>query len=167
MTTSPNSLCVLVAGEEHRPLLERLWTMFRHDMSAFTGALPDNNGRFRQERLDAALIEPGWAAYLFWLGSAPVGLAVVRGLDTNERIISSFFIVHGARRSGVGRAAVKHVTGLHPGSWSVAFQDSNSAASKFWPTVAAEADDHWTLEHLEVPGRPDLPADAWVHFGVR
>ena len=167
MTTSPNSLCVLVAGEEHRPLLERLWTMFRHDMSAFTGALPDNNGRFRQERLDAALIEPGWAAYLFWLGSAPVGLAVVRGLDIQERVVSSFFIVHGARRSGAGRAAVKHVTGLHPGSWSVAFQDSNSAASKFWPTVAAEADDHWTLEHLEAPGRPDLPADAWVHFGVR
>lgn len=134
--------------------------------------LPDNDGRFRQERLDAALIEPGGAAYLFWLGSAPVGLAVVRGLDTNEldtneRIISSFFIVHGARRSGVGRAAVKHVTGLQPGLWSVAFQDNNTVASQFWPTVAAEADDRWTLEHHEVPGRPDLPADAWIRFGVR
>jgi predicted acetyltransferase len=167
MTTPPKSFCVLAAGEEHRPLLEQLWTMFRHDMSAFTGALPDNDGHFRQERLDAALTEPGWAAYLFWLGSAPVGLAVVRELDTNEQIISSFFIVHGARRSGVGRAAVKHITGLHPGSWTVAFQDSNRAASRFWPTVAAEADDHWMLEHREVPGQPDLPADAWVHFGVR
>lgn len=167
MTTSPKSFRVLAAGEEHRPLLERLWTMFRHDMSAFTGALPNNDGRFRQERLEAALIEPGWAAYLFWLGSAPVGLAVVRGLDTNERIISSFFIVHGARRSGAGRAAVKHVTGLHPGPWSVAFQDSNNVASQFWPTVAAEADDHWTLEHRLVPGRPSLPADTWVCFGVR
>ena len=62
MTTSPNSFFVLAAGEAHRPLLEQLWTMFRHDMSAFTGALPDNDGRFRQERLDAALIEPGGAA---------------------------------------------------------------------------------------------------------
>jgi predicted acetyltransferase len=167
MTTSPNSFRVLAASEEHRPLLEQLWTMFRHDMSAFTGALPDKAGRFRQERLDAALTEPGWAAYLFRLGSAPVGLAVVRGLDTDERIISSFFIVHGARRSGVGRAAVQHVTGLQPGSWSVAFQDSNTAASRFWPTVAAETDDCWTLERREVPGRPDLPADAWVHFNVR
>ena len=167
MTTPPNSFCVLAAGEEHRPLLERLWTMFRHDMSAYSGALPDNEGRFRQERLDAALTEPGWGAYLFWRGSAPVGLAVVRGLDTNERIISSFFIVHGARRSGVGRAAVKHVTGLQPGPWSVAFQDSNKVAAQFWPTVAAEADDHWTLERREAPGYPALPADSWVRFGVR
>ncbi|MFT2816122.1 GNAT family N-acetyltransferase [Leifsonia sp. A12D58] len=167
MTTSPKSFCVLAAGEEHRPLLEQLWTMFRHDMSTFTGALPDNNGRFRQERLDAGLTEPGWAVYLFWLGSSPVGLAVVRGLDTDERIMSSFFIVHGARRSGVGRAAVRHITSLQPGTWSVAFQDSNTVASRFWSTVAAEADGHWTLEHREVPGRPALPADAWVHFRVR
>ena len=167
MTTSIKSLRVLAAGEEHRPLLEQLWTMFRHDMSAFTGALPDSNGRFRQERLDAALAEPGWATYLFWLGSAPIGLAVVRGLDTDERIISSFFIVHGGRRSGVGRAAVKHLTGLQPGPWSVAFQDSNTAATRFWPTVAGEIDDGWTLEYREVPGRPDLPADAWVRFQVR
>ena len=106
-----------------------------------------------------------------WQGVSSVPGLSAAGLrehdEADERIISSFFIVHGARRSGVGRAAVKHVTGLHPGPWSVAFQDSNSAASRFWPTVATEADDHWTLEYLEVPGRPDLPADAWVHFGVR
>lgn len=167
MTTSRISLNVLAAGEDDRSVLEQLWTMFRHDMSAFTGVLPDNQGRFRQERLDAALGEPGWAAYLARLGSAPVGLAVVRGLDAEERIISSFFIVHGARRLGVGRAAVELVTREHPGRWSVAFQDSNAVASRFWITMAAEADARWTLEHREVPGRPDLPADAWVSFGVR
>jgi predicted acetyltransferase len=166
MTTSLHSFSVVAAGEAHRPLLEQLWTMFRHDMSAFSGALPDTDGRFRQDRLDAALTEPGWAPYLFWLGSAPVGLAVVRGLDTDERIWSSFFIVHGARRSGAGRAAVKHISGLYPGHWSAAFQNSNAVAARFWPTVAAEADDRWTLEHREVPGRPDLPADAWVRFDV-
>jgi predicted acetyltransferase len=166
MTTSLNSFRVLAAGEEHRPLLEQLWTMFRHDMSAFTGALPDADGRFRQERLDAALTESGWAAYLLWLGSAPVGLVVVRGLDTDERIISSFFVVNGARRAGVGRTAVKHITGLQSGPWSVAFQDSNTVASRFWRTVAAEADNGWTLKHREVPGRPDLPADTWVRFLV-
>jgi predicted acetyltransferase len=166
MTRSPHSLTILTAGEEHRPVLEQLWTMFRHDMSAFTGSLPDDHGRFRQERLDASLTEPGWGAHLLRLGPTPVGLVVVRGLDQDERIISSFFIVKGARRSGVGRAAVKHITAPHPGHWSVAFQDSNRPAARFWPAVAAEADGHWRLEHREVPGRPDLPADTWVRFSV-
>ena len=114
-------------------------------------------------RADRSAALRAWSVSL----ACPVGLAVVRGLDTNQGIISSFFIVHGARRSGIGRAAAKHVTGLQPGPWSVAFQDSNSAASKFWPTVAAEADDHWTLERREAPGYPALPADSWVRFGVR
>lgn len=115
MTTSQTSLNVLAASEDHRSVLEQLWTMFRHDMSAFTRALPDEQGRFRQERLNAGLGDPGWAAYLARLGSVPVGLAVVRGLNAEERIISSFFIVHGARRSGVGRAAVELITKEHPG----------------------------------------------------
>ena len=49
-------------------------------MSAYSGALPDHNGRFRRERLDAAFDSPGWLAYRLSLGSNPVGLAVVRGL---------------------------------------------------------------------------------------
>lgn len=167
MTTSENPLDVLAVGEEHRPVLEQLWTMFQHDMSAFTGSLPDGQGRFRQERLDAALTEPGRAAHLLRLDSTPVGLAVVRGLDTDERIISSFFIVHGARRSGIGRTAVRTLTGRYPGAWAVAFQDRNALAARFWLTVAAEADNRWTLDHRQVPGRPDLPADAWVRFTVR
>lgn len=167
MTTSPQHLNILTASDGDRPVLERLWTMFRHDMSAFSGTLPDHQGRFRQERLESSLADPGWAAHLFWLGSHSVGFAVVRGIDTDERIISSFFVAHGARRSGVGRAAVKHVTRQHPGRWSVAFQDNNTVASRFWPAVAAELDDRWTLRHQDVPGRPDLPADAWVHFAIR
>lgn len=35
MTTPHNSLTVVAAEEKHRPVLEQLWTMFRHEMSAF------------------------------------------------------------------------------------------------------------------------------------
>jgi predicted acetyltransferase len=167
MTTSPSNFNIVIASEGERPVLEQLWTMFRHDMSAFTGSLPDHQGRFRQERLDAALTDPGWAVHLFRLGSAAVGFAVVRGLDSEDRVISSFFIANGARRSGLGRAAANHLTRQRPGCWSVAFQDSNTAASRFWPAVAAELDHHWMLEYRDVPGRTDLPSDAWVRFTVR
>lgn len=167
MTTSQTSLDLILATNEHRPVLEQLWTMFRHDMSAFTGALPDGRGRFRQERLDAALSKPGWAAYLLQLGRAPVGLAVVRGLDADEHVISSFFLVHGARRFGHGRSAVQEITAENAGRWAVAFQDRNAVAARFWIAVASGADDGWSIEHRDVPGRPDLPPDAWVRFRTR
>ncbi|GAA4176876.1 GNAT family N-acetyltransferase [Gryllotalpicola koreensis] len=166
MTTSQLPLSVVAAQTAHRPVLEQLWAMFRHDMSAFNRSLPDARGRFRQERLDTALHDPDWAAYLFQLGHSAAGLAIVRGLDADERIISSFFLVHGARRAGHGRAAARAITRLHPGRWAAAYQDVNAAAARFWAAVAFEADERWTLEHRAVPGRPDLPPDAWARFTV-
>lgn len=165
--STPTPLTITTADERHRPQLEQLWTMFRHEMSAFTGTLPDERGRFRQERLDAGLAEPGWSAHVFHLGPHPVGLAVLRGLHEEEHIISSFFIAHGARRSRIGRAAVTELTAAHPGRWAVAYQDRNEVAAKFWRTVATEIDPTCTFKHHAVPGQPELPADSWARFGVR
>lgn len=167
MTTNPLPLTVHTAHERDRPVLEQLWTMFRHDLSAVTGTLPDEDGRFRQERLDAGLSEPGWSAHLLRLDTRPVGLAVLRGLDADEHVISSFFVVGGARRAGLGRTAVLRITSDHPGRWAVAFQDANTIAARFWRSVAAAVDQEHTLERLAVPGRPDLPPDTWVRFRVR
>ncbi|NNC11405.1 GNAT family N-acetyltransferase [Planctomonas sp. JC2975] len=138
-------------------------------MSAFTGSFPDADGRYRQERLDAALdpSEPGWIGYLFRIDDAPAGFAVVRGLDAEERVINSFFLVNPARRGGHGTAAVEAITALDPGRWAVAFQDANTAAAVFWPRIAARLDPDFVLEHHAVPDRPDVPADAWVRFRRR
>jgi len=165
--STPTPLTITTADEQHRPQLEQLWTMFRHEMSAFTGALPDERGRFRQERLDAGLSESGWSAHLFHLGPHPIGLAVLRGLDTGEHVISSFFITHGARRARIGLAGVRELTAAHPGRWAVAYQDRNEVAAKFWRTVATELDSSCTFEHRAVPGQPELPADSWARFCVR
>lgn len=165
--STPTPLTITAADERHRLQLEQLWTMFRHEMSAFTSTLPDERGRFRQERLDAGLSEPGWSAHVFQLGPHPVGFAVLRELDTDEHVISSFFIVHGARRSRIGRAAVTELAAAHPGRWAVAFQDRNEGAAKFWHTVAAELDRSCTFQQRDVPGRPELPSDSWARFCVR
>lgn len=167
MTTSQPQLTILPTTQQHRPVLEQLWTMFRHDMSAYSGALPDTRGRFRQERLDSALADPAWAGYLLLLGSSPAGLAVVRGLDSDECVMTSLFVVNGARRKGHGSSAVRAVTAKHPGQWAVAFQDANTAAARFWSAVAAQADRHWSITHRDVPDRSDLPPDAWISFTVR
>ncbi|PRY68303.1 putative acetyltransferase [Glaciihabitans tibetensis] len=160
----PPALRLSIASESDRGVLEQLWTMFRHEMSAYSGALPDARGRFRQERLDNALGDSSTIGYIVWLNEAPVGLCIVRDGSPPERIITSFFLVNAARRLGHGRAVIRAVTGQQPGRWAVAFQEANSGAGAFWRSVAAEMDPDWSSTRERVPGRDDLPADVWINF---
>lgn len=162
-------LSVRRAAAADRPLAERLWLMFRHDMSEFGGQLPNPDGTFRSTRLDAAFEDPDWAAYVFFgqpgQDPRPVGFALVRGLSGPVRVLNSFFVVRAARRSGTGLRAVRAVTAEHPGRWQVAFQDANAGAVRFWRRVAADiAGDDWRQERRAVPNRPDLSPDVWISF---
>jgi predicted acetyltransferase len=158
---------VRLASDADRPVLERLWLMFRHDMSEFSGSLPFPDGTFRSERLEAALTDADWAPYLLMSADRPAGLAVVRGLTGGKRVLNSFFVVRGARRAGIGLRGVRDVVSRHPGSWEVAFQDANLAAVSFWRRVATEiAGRAWTETRRPVPGRAGLPPDVWIAFEV-
>jgi predicted acetyltransferase len=160
-------LSVRPATAADRPVLERLWLMFRHDLSEFGGQLPNPDGTFRSERLHSAIDDPDWAAYLFSSGERPAGLAFVRSLSGPARVLNSFFVVRGLRRSGVGLRAVKSVVGHHPGPWEVAFQDANATAVSFWRRVATEiAGDTWTEERRPIPSDPASPPDVWISFAA-
>ena len=162
---SLSSFALRPATSSDRPVLERLWLMFRHDLSEFRGVLPGPDGTFRSDRLEAAFRDPDWAPYLLTLGDQPVGLALVRGLTGRTRVLSGFFIVRGLRRQGVGLRAVRQLVEQYPGPWRVAFQDHNEPAARFWRRVAEElAGGAWTLERVAVPDRPDLPPDVWIQF---
>ena len=153
------------AQASDRSVAELLWLMFRHDLSEFGGTLPNPDGTFRSERLQASFDHPDWAPYLLASGEHPVGLALVRGLSERVRVLSGFFVVRGVRRAGVGLHAVRTVVALHPGPWEIAFQDANAGAVRFWRRAAAEiAGDDWTEDRRPVPGRPDLPPDVWISF---
>jgi predicted acetyltransferase len=159
---------VRLASEADRPVLERLWLMFQHDVSEFRGSLPNQDGTFRSERLQLALTDASdWAPYLLVGADRPVGLAFVRALTSSPRILSSFFVVRSARRTGLGLSAVRQVVARHPGQWEVAFQDANVVAVNFWRRVATEiAGDAWTETRRPVPGLPDFPPDVWIAFDV-
>jgi predicted acetyltransferase len=157
-----------LATADDRPLLDRLWLMFRHDMSEYRGTLPNVDGTFRSERLVSALQDPDRAAYVLMSDEHPVGLAFVRGLSGQTRVLNSFFVVRGARRRGLGMDAVREITGRHPGHWEVAFQDDNDGAARFWRRVATDiAGAEWALERRAVRGRPELAPDTWISFVVR
>lgn len=158
-------LSVELAHAADRPVAERLWLMFRHDLSELSGLLPGRDGTFRSDRLHSAFTEADWAPYLLHSGESPVGLAFVRGLTGPTRVLNSFFVVRGARRRGLGVRAVRQVVANHPGPWEVAFQDANVGAVHFWRRVATEiAGDAWTEERRPVPGRPELAPDVWITF---
>jgi len=155
---------VRLATADDRPVVERLWLMFRHDMSEFDGRLPFPDGTFLGERLEAAF-GADWAPYLLICGEFPVGLAFVCALSRPTRVLNSFFVVRGARRAGIGLRAVQQVVAKHPGRWEVAFQDANAGAVRFWRRVATEiAGEAWSEERRPVPGRPELPPDVWISF---
>ncbi len=161
-------ICVRRVNAADRPLVERLWLMFRHDMSEFGGQLPNPDGTFRTERLAAAFEDRNWAGYVFaGPQDRPAGFAIARGLDGPVRVLSSFFVVRSMRRTGVGLQAVRAIAAGHPGRWEVAFQEANLAAAHFWRRAATElAGSDWTEESRTVPGRPDLPPDVWISFTV-
>jgi predicted acetyltransferase len=149
-----------------RPAVERLWLLFRHDLSEFGGQLPNPDGTFRSEWLEAAFsADEDWAPYIFRLGGHPVGFAFVRGLDTPTRVLNSFFVVRAARRSGVGLRGIRDVVARHPGEWEIPFQDVNTGAARFWRRVATElVGDAWSEEARPVPERPDLAPNCWISF---
>lgn len=150
-----------------KPALERLWLLFRHDMSAVSGELPRADGTYRTERLRHALDgDPGWRAWILTAGEHPVGLGIVRALDQPVRVLTSFFVVAPARRTGLGTAFARSILSAAPGRWEIAYQDLNQQAARFWPVVAGQIDPDWTHERRTTPARPDLPADSWISLTV-
>jgi len=162
---------------ETRLVVERLWQLYRHDLSefrgthgpsGFRGSLPDADGTFHTRGLlpyfenDADL-----AAYVFSSGSHPVGFAFVSRVTSPVRLMSEFFVVHGLRGHGIARAAVDELFALHPGEWEIPFQENNVAAARFWRSVAADvAGEHVREELRPVPGKPEIPPDVWITITV-
>jgi len=151
---------------ETRPVAERLWQLYRHDLSEFRGTQLDEDGTFPVRRLTPFLEgDANRRAYLFYRGESPVGLALVHGAATEPRSIHEFFVVRSARREGVARTAVRRLFALHPGAWEIAFQEDNVAAARLWRGIAAEtAGDAWLEERRPVPGKPHIRPDVWLVF---
>jgi predicted acetyltransferase len=161
---------------ETRPVAERLWQLYRHDLSefrgthgpeGFVGSLPDADGTFHRRTLVPFFEDdPDRAAYLFYRGESPVGFAFVNHLTTEARLMNEFFVVRGLRGSGIARAAVDEVFALHPGAWEIPFQERNVAAAKFWRRLAADVGDNTREELRAVPGKPEIPHDVWLILTV-
>ena len=149
-----------------RSLLERLWQLYMHDLSAFRGSLPDAEGRFRS-RVPDYLDDADALALIIRNGETPVGFVLARSLSHEPHTLGEFFVIRSARRAGVGEAAAREVLLSRPGRWQIAFQDENPRGARFWRRLATDlAGSSWTEDRRPVPGKPHLPPDVWLTLEV-
>ncbi|MGW0392761.1 GNAT family N-acetyltransferase [Streptomyces sp. NPDC003042] len=165
-TNDPTPLSLRPAGEELRPVVERLAQLYRHDMSEFLGYLPSADGRFAFDALALFFGDPGREVLLIEYGSTYAGFVLTRRTSEGDTSISAFFVVRALRRRGVGRRAALELLTSRPGRWAIAFQDPNTGAARFWRGVATEAVGAAAWREERRPVRPPAPAtepdDNWI-----
>lgn len=146
-----------------------LWQLFRHDLATIVNAFPYADGRYQSAQLKA-FPSPDGAGYLAWRAhpktgeDAPIGFAVIDGLERDRRSVVGFWVAPTARRDGVGRMLAIDVLTRHDGPWSIGFQHDNVAAGVFWRGVADAVfgPGRWSESQRPVPGLPDVPPDHWI-----
>jgi predicted acetyltransferase len=157
----------LIATSEQRKVAERLWQLYRHDLSEFRGYLPGSSGLYETARLLSFFGDPDRCGYLTYRDQAPVGFALIRGLAGEIRVMGDFFVVRAARRRRLGHDAAVNVMSLHPGRWAIPFQEENPGAARFWRLVGAElAITGCEEERRPVPGKPAEPPDIWLLLSI-
>jgi predicted acetyltransferase len=128
----------LIATHRHRQIVDRLWQLYRHDLSEFRGSMPDSEGLYEPGRLPTFFEDPDRCGYLIYSGQALAGFALIRGLSQELKVVGEFFVVRGARRQHVGHEAAMELLRLHPGYWGIPFQEENQGAARFWRRVATD-----------------------------
>jgi predicted acetyltransferase len=160
---------VAEVSDDQWEIVAWLWQAFRHDLAPVVHGLPYADGRYQAAEL-RKYPSPDGTGYLAWRPhpttgeDAPVGFAVVSGLEGDERSVAGFWVTPAARRDGVGRALAMAVLGRHEGPWVIGFQQDNRAAGVFWRSVADAAfgPGHWREIERPVPGMPHVPPDHLI-----
>jgi predicted acetyltransferase len=161
-----------VVSEDQWTIVAWLWQVFRHDLAPVVNGLPYADGRYQAAALDK-YPSPDGAGYLAWRKhpntgeDAPVGFAVVDGLQQDKRSITGFWVAPAARRDGVGRSLALDVISRHEKPWLIGFQHHNQTAAAFWRSMADTAFGKgcWSETRHPVPGRPHVPPDHIIEAG--
>jgi predicted acetyltransferase len=158
----------LITTRQQRHVADRLWQLYRHDLSEFRGSMPNSDGLYKLGRLPTFFEDPDRRGYLIHGGQALAGFALIRGLTEEPKVVGEFFVVRAARRQRVGYEAAMSLLRLHPGRWGIPFQEENQGAARFWRRVASDvAEAACKEERRPVPRKPGIPPDTWLLLSTR
>lgn len=163
-----SNVTVVPVADDQWDTIAWLWQAYRHDLAALVNGLPYADGRYQHRQLSRfpSVDAAGYLALRAHPNTgedAPIGFAVVDGLEGERRSVAAFWVAPAARRTGAGRMLALDVLARHPGPWSVTFQHGNTDAGTFWRQIADVAFGcGWSEEERPVPGRPEVPSDHWI-----
>ena len=162
------SIRLVPVDESRRLILDRLWQLYKHDLSEFRNSQLNADGLFVTSRgIDELLGDAGHEATLIYAKDQLIGFVIVGGLHGPRRDISEFFIVRAWRGTTAALTAAEGVIRRHPGAWQIAFQENNLVAARFWRSLAAKmTKGEYKVELRPVPNKPDVPPDTWISFEI-
>lgn len=127
------------AGRAQCSVLENLFQLYMHDMSAWFSISMTETGRFRFDpaSLDAYWEDAAHHAFLIRADGELAGFLLVQpcAADPGCRDVEQFFVLRRFRRSGVGADAFRQCLQALPGRWQVRVLPENQPAYAFWQGV--------------------------------
>lgn len=103
---SADGVSVRPVSDDQLEIVAWLWQLFRHDLATIVGGLPHADGRYQARPLQAFPSSDG-AGYLAWRAhpkavvDAPVGFAIVDGLQGDRRSVVGLWVAPVVRGSGI------------------------------------------------------------------
>ena len=130
-------------GMDERETLDRLYQLYRHDLSEFSGQGIGANGRYPSTDLSRYLEDATFGAYFVMVGGALAGLVLVHFAshtydDEAVSNLDDFFVLRAHRRQGVGTRAARALFSSRPGLWQINKKVCNTAAVGFWRQVLSD-----------------------------
>ena len=165
----PSNITVVPVADDQWGIVAWLWQAYRQDLATVVNALPYADGRYQCQELSQFPLADA-AGYIAWRPhpntgeDAPIGFAIIDGLQGLRRSVAGFWVAPAARRNGAGSKLALDVLARHPGPWTIAFQHNNADAGDFWRRMADAAfgSGSWSEEQRPVPGKPEAPPDHWI-----
>ena len=158
----------MAVDESRWVVLERLWQLYKHDLSEFRDSHPTSEGLFVTRRGPETIMGDGrHEALLIFHGERLAGFPIIGGTGEETHDVSEFFILRSQRRQRVGARVAASLLERHRGEWEIAFQEANAAAAAFWRRVAQDAARGEVRESRRpVPERPHIAPDVWLSFST-
>lgn len=144
MNTDSINVALVRISTDDASTLRNLFELYAYDFSELVPLHLHPNGRF-----DVPVSDDWWTRddhFPFFIRSSDelLGFALARRgsrlTDDREVMdVAEFFVVRGARRKGVGIAAVRALLAALPGPWEVRVRRTNPLAKAFWSRALASA----------------------------